>query len=54
VGRSAGVAAGNHTFPDTRVAGSLVARVVPKLAWKLAVVAVAVLAALWLLGAVTL
>ena len=32
----------------------VVARVVLKLAWKLAVVAVAVLAALWLLGAVTL
>lgn len=30
------------------------ARVVPKLAWKPAVVAVAVLAALWLPGAVTL
>jgi len=32
----------------------VVARVVPKLVWEPAVVAVAVLAALWLLGTVTL
>ena len=53
-GRAAGVATGNHTFTDTRVAVVVVARVVLKLAWEPAVVAVAVLAALWLLGAAPL